>query len=91
MTKLMPSKGNIDYTQHTGAKGGAALGRTRDFLKEPVEFRERDEGDRKNADVVGDTADADQKYGKDGAGKGNGMVAAPAAKGKTLKPVKPRS
>jgi hypothetical protein len=39
MSKLMPSRGNIDYTQHTGAKGGAALGRTRDFLKEPSPFQ----------------------------------------------------
>ncbi len=39
MSKLMPSRGNIDYTQHTGAKGGAALGRERCFLKEPDAFR----------------------------------------------------
>ena len=54
------------------AKGGAVLGRTRDFLKELVEFRNPDEGDRKNADVVGDIADEDQKYAKSGAGKGSG-------------------
>ena len=72
------------------AKGGASLGRTRDFLKEPVEFRDPDEGERQSAGVVGDTADADQKYGKSGAGKGSGMHAAPPAAGKCLPPVKPR-
>lgn len=54
------------------AKGGAALGRTRDFLKEPVEFRRAEEGDRQSADVVGVLADEDQKYGKTGDGKGTG-------------------
>lgn len=66
------------------AKGGGVLGRTRDFLKEPVEFRKPSEGDRQSADVVGDTADADQKYAKSGIGSGNGIVAAPKAKGKQL-------
>ena len=77
----MLSKGhkphNISY-----AEGGEVLGRTRNFLKEKVEFRDPDEG---NA-----TADADQKYGKSGAGKGNGMVAAPKGRDKSLKAVKPR-
>lgn len=73
------------------AKGGPALGRTRDFLKEPVEFREPDEGMRQSPGVVGDTADADQKYGKSGAGQGNGCVPAPKARGKSLPAVKPRS
>jgi hypothetical protein len=73
------------------AAGGPVLGRTRDFLKEPVEFREKDEGNRQNADVVGDLSDADQKYGKDGAGKGTGMVAPPkCGPNKSLKAVKPR-
>lgn len=54
------------------AKGGSVLGRTRDFLKEPVEFRLPEEGKRQSADVVGDLADEDQKYGKSGAGKGTG-------------------
>ena len=72
------------------AAGGPVLGRTRDFLKEPVEFREADEGERKNADVVGDTADEDQKYGKSGAGRGKGCVPPPPARGKQLKAVVPR-
>jgi hypothetical protein len=74
------------------AKGGATLGRARDFLKEHVEFRDPSEGKRQSPDVVGDTADADQKYGKTGAGKGNGMCAAPKAKAdKCLPVIKPRS
>lgn len=73
------------------AKGGAALGRSRDFLKEPVEFRKPSEGDRQSADVVGDTADADQNYAKSGAGKGDGMHAAPKARGKSLPAIKPRT
>ena len=93
MSKLMPSRGNIDYTQHTGAKGGAALGRTRDFLKEPDEFRELDEGKRQSRDVVGDLSDEDQHYAKSGAGKGTGC--APALKSarsgdKSLTAIKPR-
>ena len=65
------------------AVGGPVYGRTRDFLKEPVEFRDRDEGKRQSQDVVGDTADADQKYGKSGAGAGKGMHAPPAEKSKS--------
>lgn len=86
----MYAKGSKPQDLNDTAKGGPALGRTRDFLKEPVEFRKESEGDRQSADVVGDTADADQKYGKDGAGKGDGMHAAPAARGKSLPAVKPR-
>lgn len=65
------------------AEGGAVLGRTRDFLKEPVEFRDPDEGKRKNPDVVGDIADKDQKYAKSGVGSGKGIHAAPAQKSKS--------
>lgn len=68
------------------AAGGPVLGRTRDFLKEQVEFRDPDEGKQ------GDSADADQKYGKSGEGSGRGIVAPPAntTKNKSLKAVKPR-
>lgn len=54
------------------AKGGGVLGRTRDFLKEPVEFRNPEEGKRQSADVVGVLADEDQNYAKSGAGAGKG-------------------
>ena len=77
----MFSKGHAPKTA-SYAQGGEVLGRTRNFLKEQVEFRDPDEG---NA-----TADADQKYGKSGDGKGNGMVPAPKGKSKSLKAVKPR-
>jgi hypothetical protein len=83
--------GNIQSMSY--AAGGPVLGRTRDFLKEPVEFREDDEGERQNKDVVGDTSDEDQKYGKSGAGKGDGCGPGPKAKrtgDKSLKAVKPR-
>lgn len=76
--------------QESFANGGPVLGRTRDFLKEPVEFRRDEEGKRVSKDVVGDTADEDQKYAKSGAGKGDGIVAAPPAKGKQLPVIKPR-
>lgn len=39
MSKVLPSLGNVDYTQHTGAKGGASLGRSRSFLKEESPFQ----------------------------------------------------
>lgn len=54
------------------AQGGPVLGRSRSFLKEPVEFR--------NPDAANPKADADNKYGKSGAGKGNGTVPAPKAR-----------
>lgn len=54
------------------AQGGPVLGRSRSFLKEPVEFR--------NPDAAVANADADNKYGKSGAGKGNGTVPAPKAR-----------
>ena len=75
MSKVMPSRGNVDYTQHTGAKGGAVLGRTRDFLKEPDAFRS-------------DTGPgAEQDYGKTGEG---GRLSKTSGD-KSLKTVKPRS
>lgn len=73
------------------AKGGPTLGRTRDFLKEPVEFRAPDEGKHQSPDVVGVLADEDQNYAKSGAGKGNGCNPAPKARGKELPAIKPRS
>lgn len=90
----MSTKASPNFAEHTGASGGGQLGRSRDFLKEPVEFRDPDEGKRKNRDVVGDTADEDQNYAKSGAGKGMGCGPGPAAKrtgDKSLKAVKPRS
>ena len=65
------------------AVGGPVYGRTRDFLKEPVEFREKDEGKRQSPDVVGDSADEDQKYAKSGVGSGKGIHAPPAEKSKS--------
>ncbi len=75
MSKVLPSVGNVDYTQHTGAKGGAVLGRTRDFMKEPDAFR-TDTG-----------PGAKQEYGKDGEG---GRLSKTSGD-KSLKTVKPRS
>lgn len=75
-----------DIATASYAEGGAVLGRRRDFLKEQVEFRDPDEGKQ------GDSADADQKYAKSGAGAGKGIVAPPpnTTKNKSLKAVKPR-
>lgn len=62
------------------AKGGPVLGRTVNFMKMHDEFRDPDEG------VA--VADEDQLYGKEGEGKGSGMVKPPKAAGKSLKAVK---
>lgn len=60
------------------AAGGAVLGRTRNFMKEPDEFRDPDEG---NA-----AADEDQLYGKSGEGAGKGCYPPPPArKSKVIK------
>lgn len=79
----------------SAAKGGPALGRTRDFLKETDEFRNPDEGKRQSAGVVGDTADEDQNYAKAGAGKGSGfgpkLDKVCCGDSKSLKPIKPRT
>jgi len=74
------------------AQGGSVLGRTRSFLKEEVESRSGDEGQKGGSLNQGGPApaDADQKYAKSGEGAGKGMVAPPPARGKQLSPVKPR-
>lgn len=88
------SEGKMNYAKGgdvrvaSYAAGGPVLGRTRDFVKEPVEFRDPDEG------KMGDSADADQKYGKSGPGAGKGQGPTSGAKrsgDKSLKAVKPRS
>ena len=73
--------GNVQSCSY--AAGGPVLGRTRNFMKEPDEFRDPDHANP--------GADDDQLYGKSGEGKGNGMCGgAPPAKGKSLSAVKPR-
>lgn len=60
------------------AQGGEVLGRTKSFLKTPDRFRE---SQFKKAEET-----------EDDFGKGSGKAScAPAAKGKSLSPVKPRS
>lgn len=59
------------------AAGGPVLGRERDFIKEPVEFRDKDEGDA--------SADEDQKYGKSGEGSGKGIKPVPPNTKKKIK------
>lgn len=51
----MSTKASPNYSEHTGAKGGGQLGRSRDFMKEPDAFRE-DKG-----------PGAEQNYGSKGA------------------------
>ena len=90
MSSIPMTKGSPPQTA-SYATGGSVLGRTRSFLKEEVEFREPDEGERESRDVVGDMSDEDQKYGKGGPGKGRGMVPPPPERmNKSLSPVKPR-
>ena len=61
------------------AEGGPVLGKTSSFMKTPDTFRE----DKSNS--------TDENWGKSTSGKkGDGGPAAPAAKGKSLSPVKPR-
>jgi len=65
------------------AEGGAVLGKTSQFLKTEDQFRaayHKDPG-----------AGADKPYGKSGINSGKGEVKPPAARGKSLSPVKPRS
>jgi hypothetical protein len=64
------------YAKGTGAtnaeyaKGGAALGRTRNFMKEPDEFR----NDAEQPDAE------DQNYGKSGPAAGKGCYPPPPAR-----------
>lgn len=100
--KMAYAKGG-DIRPASYAAGGPVLGRTREFIKTTNEARDPDEGPAgyqqyapgRKTTIVGDTADEDQKYGKDGAGKGKGMVpnSAPSRRSgdKSLKAVKPRS
>ena len=65
------------------AEGGPVLGRTREFLKEPDQFRAAYHADP--------NAGKDKPYGKPGVpGAGKGEDPPPAAKGKSLKAIKPR-
>ena len=80
------SKSSPDLSLHTGAKGGGQLGRTRDFLKEPDEFRNPDEGKRQSRDVVGVLADEDQNYAKSGSSTPQNKRTGD----KSLKAIKPR-
>jgi hypothetical protein len=63
------------------AKGGGQLGRTKDFMKTPDQFRD----DGTSRETGGDKADQD--YGKDGPAKGK---ANPAGADKSLKAIKPK-
>lgn len=72
----MLSKGMKPQTASYAA-GGPVLGRVREFLKEPDEFRDKDEGDA--------SADEDQKYGKSGDGKGSGVKPVPGNTKKVIK------
>lgn len=66
------------------AKGGPVLGKTSEFLKTEDQFRAPYHIDPE--------AGADKPYGKPGVpGAGKGEVKPPAAKDKSLKPVKPKS
>ena len=77
----MANKGHQSKDE-TFAKGGASLGRTRDFLKESDGADQRYGGVEASKDP--DTKEED--YSK----KGKSVGSTPA-KGKSLKPVKPRS
>lgn len=55
------------------AKGGGCCGKVSEFMKMPDEFRDPDEG---KPDAG---SNEDNKYGKDGPGKGTGFVKPPKA------------
>lgn len=74
---IVSNKGYMSKNE-SYAQGGAVLGRTTNFMKTPDTFREE-----------GESA-TDETYGK-GLKAPKDHVGAPAAKGKSLKAVKPRS
>jgi hypothetical protein len=63
------------------AAGGPVLGKTSQFLKSEDQFRAKYHADAGAGD--------DKPYGKSGLNSGTGEVKPPAAKGKSLTPVKP--
>jgi hypothetical protein len=71
------------------AEGGEVLGRTHDFLKEPVRFRQQGPGGKfvKPAPEVEETLDT---YGKGMKGPPEACDAPPQRMKKSLKPVLPR-
>lgn len=80
--RVMSNKGYQGQTAHYAA-GGPVLGKTSQFLKTEDQFRaayHKDPG-----------AGADKPYGKSGLHAGKGEVKPPAARGKDLPAVKPRS
>lgn len=87
------AKSTPDFGMHTGAKGGASLGRHRDFLKESDGADQTYTGTKpyQNPDKK------DSVYGKKAAvtvhkGHGNPPAVNPVRTGdKSMKPVKPRS
>ena len=81
--QVMSNKGYMGKTESFAA-GGPVLGKESKFLKATNEFTDPDEGEQ------GDSADEDQKYAKSGEGAGKGFIKPPAAKDKSLKPIKPR-
>jgi hypothetical protein len=70
------NKGYMSKTE-SFAQGGVVLGRTKDFMKTPDTFRE--EGGKATDEVYGKGSKAPRDH-----------VAAPPAKGKTLKAVTPK-
>lgn len=73
----MSNKGHMSKTE-SFAEGGPVLGRSCDFMKTPDRFRE-------NTGRVDNFGKSDKDDDD-----GEGDCPAPAAKGKSLKPVKPR-
>lgn len=69
------------------AEGGPVLGRVREFMKEPVDFRMADNADQSKGDE-------DNAYAKSGIGAGKGIKGGPPPKrtgDKSMKAVKPRT
>lgn len=84
--KMAYAKGG-DVRPASYAEGGAVLGRTREFMKEPVDFRMTDNGDQSKGNE-------DNFYAKAGIGAGKGIKGGPPPKrtgNKSLKAVKPRT
>lgn len=75
---IVSNKGYLGKNE-SFAQGGPVLGRTANFLKTPDTFRAKDQ------------KGTDENWGKGASGKkGDGGVAAPAAKDKSLPAVKPK-
>jgi hypothetical protein len=96
-TKAYNKGGHVPPFKGEGAKmahyaeGGAVLGRTREFMKEPSPFRSSMDGLPPKNQILGEGGEPTNVYGKGGQGQAKGSEKNPPGKDKSLKTVKPRT